>query len=409
MPKKKTAKKKLSNKVARALKKATAKEKVGPLWEGPESEGSGGGITQSILGAFLVCRERFRIKYIEGLSPTPSFEHQLEYGNMWHLCEEAWSRAETKQGRECTGPGCLWEKPLNQCEQNLCEKYPLQREQIAHWCNVCRVQFPIYVRHYMKDKDQKQRKPLLPEETFKVPYQLPSRAGKTVWLRGKWDGVDLFGTKRRPELYLWESKTRGDIDEEATDNQLTFDLQTMFYVVSLWERLRIDQSMSAVFRPSQSPSKSLLGRDYGPLRGFFYNVIRRPLSGGVGSIRPYKEKVLKTKTVPAETMEHFYGRLKVIIEKNPEKFFYRWKVRISEADVERFKREFLDPILEQLCNWYDWVGCYPGDVWVHNDHWRHPYGVWNPVDQGRKSDIDEYLLTGSKLGLVQTTLFGELE
>lgn len=374
--------KKLSNKAAEALKRVTAKEKAGPLWKGPESEDPDGGITQSMLGAFLVCRERFRIKYIEGLGPAPSFRHQLEYGNMWHLCEEAW----VKHG------DASYETVLKAYARGLSMDYPLQQEQINHWYNVCKIQFPAYLRHYAKDKDQKQRKSLLSEETFKVPYRLPS--GKTVWLRGKWDDVDLFGTKRRPELYLWENKTKGDVDEQATDNQLTFDLQTMFYVVALWIRLQ-DNSIDGC---------SLLGRDYGPLRGFFYNVIRRPLSGGVGSIRPHKE----TKTKPAETMEHFYGRLKVIMEESPENFFYRWKVRISEADVEKFKREFFDPILEQLCWWYDGQT----DAVLKeppSSHWRHPYGVWNPMDQGRKSDVDEYLLTGSKLGLVQTTLFGELQ
>ena len=365
MPKKKP--KKPSNKVAEALRSINTKKKVEPLWKGPESEDKDGGITQSMLGAFLVCRERFRIKYIEGLSPTPSFRHQLEYGNMWHLCEEAISNSGYSTVDDVL-KGEPWQFRLITYAHKLKSRYPLQAEQIRHWYNVCKVQFPIYVKHYAKDKDQKQRKPLLSEETFKVPYRLPS--GRIVWLRGRWDEIDLFGTKRKPELYLWENKTKGDVDEQATDNQLTFDLQTMTYVVALWEELEQD-----------SADNSLLGWDYGQLRGFWYNVVRRPLSGGVGSIRPHKE----TKTKPAETMEHFYDRLAVIIEENPEKFFYRWKVRISKVDVDKFKREFLDPILEQLCWWYD------GQTNAilrepPSAHWRHPYGVFNPMDQGRKSD-----------------------
>ncbi len=401
MPKKKPTK--LSNQAAEALRSINTKKKVEPLWKGPESEDEDGGITQSMLGAFLVCRERFRIKYIEGLSPTPSFRHQPEYGSMWHVCEEALSKSKYSTLNEFL-KGKSWMHPLLEYQRALCKKYPLSQEQIVHWCNVCKVQFPVYLKYYGKDKDQKQRRSLLPEEVFKVSYQLPSR--KIVWLRGKWDGIDLFGTKRHPELFLWENKTKGDVDEQATDNQLTFDLQTMFYVVALWTRLW----------EQDSASNSLLGRDYGPLQGFYYNVIRRPLSGGVGSIRPHKE----TKTKPAETMEHFYGRLAAIIEENPGNFFYRWKVRISKVDVDKFKREFLDPILEQLCLWYAWAShCHSHeftpttkeltDASYGNLHWRHPYGVWNPMDQGRKSDVDEYLLTGSKLGLVQTTLFGELE
>src|SRR4051794_6290554 len=57
----------------------------GPLWKGPEEDG----ITFSLLSQFLVCRERFRVRVIEGLSAGGGFNHRIEYGSMWHTCEEA--------------------------------------------------------------------------------------------------------------------------------------------------------------------------------------------------------------------------------------------------------------------------------------------------------------------------------
>jgi hypothetical protein len=43
-------------------------------------------------------------------------------------------------------------------------------------------------------------------------------------------------------------------------------------------------------------------------------------------------------------------------------------------------------------------------------HWRHPYGVFDALNEGGSSDLDEYLETGSTVGLERaSTLFPELE
>ena len=355
----------------------TAKRQKEPLWKGPEVDG----VTQSLLSSFLVCRERFRLQVIEGLGEPDEFSHALEYGNMWHECEEG---------------GKDWPNRLKMYCKGLCRKYPLQQEQIVHWMNVCKTAFTTYLK-FWKGYDRKEKiKPLLKEHVFSVPYKLPS--GRVVILRGKWDGVCLAGNS----VYLWENKTKGVIVEQLLRRQLTFDLQTMFYFAAFCE------------------SSSEASR-HGTPKGLIYNVVRRPLSGGKGSISRLKEKVYKrkdgtiSKRVPEEAGKAFYERLRVIIEEDPGYFFVRWKVGIFKADVNRFKREFLDPILEQLCDWYGWVSNDNDPFGMNLDtggyiHWRHPYGVWNPMDQGRPSEMDEYLASGSELGLVRRDkLFEELE
>ena len=91
----------------------------------------------------------------------------------------------------------------------------------------CRVQFPIYLRWWSKKKDEKGRVSLLQEQVFNVPYELPS--GRVVYLRGKWDGIDLI----KGNVWLLEHKTKGDIDEHILNRNLSFDLQTMLYLVAL--------------------------------------------------------------------------------------------------------------------------------------------------------------------------------
>jgi hypothetical protein len=354
---------------SQGVKKQKPSMSNGPLWKGPEQDG----VTQSMLSRFLCCPERFRLLVIEGLRPAPEFSQRMDYGTMWHVCEEHHEED--------------WIVPLREYCRDLMVKYPTQGQEIDKWYNVCKTQFPIYLEYWAEHADVKQRKVLLPEQVFSVHYDLPS--GRCVRLRGRWDSVDLIGRGKGSGIYLQENKTKGDIVEEQMKRQLQFDLQTMFYLTALWE-------------DDVSLEKSA------PIRGVRYNVIRRPLAGGTGSIRPHQA----TKTKEAETMADFYARLGSIIREQPEHFFMRWRAEILPSDVERFKREFLDPTLERLWDWWEWIVADPDAPFRPNEHgihYRYPYGVWNPLLEGRSSELDEYLATGSRTGLVKADkLFGEL-
>ncbi len=361
----------------KGLKKQAKRTK--PVWKGPEEEG----ITQSLLSLFVVCRERFRLRVVEGLAPPDTFNHRIEYGQMWHLCEEC-AASDIED----------WRIRLKQYVQGLCKKYPLAQETIAHWYRVCLTQFPIYLEHWKKHGTKKAKVSLMNEQTFCVPYELPS--GRVVKLKGKWDGVILEGAGNRREIWLDEHKTKGDIKEEQMRRQLTFDLQTMIYIIAL------DAARN-------QPDEAYVADEWScPIVGVNYNVVRRPLSGGKGSIRRHKATAKK----PEETLDAYYERVRVIIAEEPEHFFMCWKVVITPEDVERFKSEFLNPILEQLCRWWDWEEMNPEDHFsrLRPEHSRLPYGIYNPIAEGRTTEVDEYLMTGSMVGLERNVaLFSELK
>ena len=262
----------LSPKHEAAARKSVAADKAGPLWKGPEVDG----ITFSMLNRFLTCRERFRVQYVEGWRTQDEFNHRIEYGNMWHVCEEAMA-----EYAESMPDYRIWGGRLKRYVKDLCVKYPTQQEQIAHWMNVCKVQFPIYVRYWSKHRDMTNRSPLLQEHVFDVPYKLPS--GRTVRLRGRWDSVDHVSLPKMearkhyrqfPEdgsvegIWIQENKTKSDIDVNALARQMTNDLQSMIYVVALeeWmnEHCQDDPGIAEQFS--------------GKLLGVRYNVVRRPLS-----------------------------------------------------------------------------------------------------------------------------------
>ncbi len=417
-----------------------------PVWQGPQSDGPQGGITQGLLQRYLTCKERFRLLVIEGWKDAGRFSHRLEYGNMWHLCEEV----HLEQRGEFTA---CWEDELERHARKLLQDFPYQRGEVEKWWAVCRIQFPIYLEHWQRHHDAVERKPLLREEVFHVPHRLPS--GRAVWLRGKWDGIDLVNGG----IVLREHKTKGDIDEGQIKRQLRGDLQTMFYL----KALQVWQSQDDYGKPIRTPK--LVDS---PITGILYNVVRRPLSGGKGSIVQRQAtkgaKCGKCKGIgqapvmgrgrvvighltcpkcggagrcgakPAETTDEYLARLAKVINDKSEDFFMRWDVGVNSADIARFSHETLVPVLENLCddwewwswckgenrNPYDWpertaifvsgrVGALKGPAHFPR-HFRMPFGVRSPLLDGGGSDLDELLESGSTTGLRQTDdLFPELK
>lgn len=362
--------------------KQVLKDRQESLWKGPTSDDPNGGITQSMLNLFLVCRERFRVKYVLGLQPPDDFNHRLEYGSMWHCCEESLAANDKDP----------WAK-LDTYTAELCKRYPLAQEQIIHWYEICKIQFPIYAEYWSQHPDVVNRTPLFQEEVFNIPYTLPS--GRIARLRGKFDSVDLIDGG----IWLQENKTKGDINAQLMQRQLTFDLQTGVYLTALWHWL------------AEQPNERFDRGELGKLSGVRYNVIRRPLSGGKGSIRQKKN----------QTLEEYYEELGNLIKgatgpdwgvlPDEHYFFMRWKVEVTPGDIGTFKVQFLNPILEQLCDWWECVKDNPDPF--NNPipiHYRMPYGIYSPLYDGKPTEVDEYLATGSTVGLRRAeSLFNELK
>lgn len=379
------------SRLSNALKKSA--RPPGVLWAGPGGPGPEGGVTQSLLGRYLSCKERFRLRVIDGWVPAPRFEPRLEFGNMWHICEELHS----------AGKDPMREDALFDYGQKLGDRYLLQRDSVDHWVGLTTALFPEYVRHWQDHPDVLSRKPLLQEHAFDVQYRLPS--GRTARLRGKWDSVDWIDDETdggEPGVYLQENKTKSQIDAWKIQRQCGFDLQSMFYLVALTEEQnRLDDS-TVKARLSRRAGKY---RELLPVRGVRYNVIRRPAHKSV-------ESAMEKYGVDSRN-----GRI--------GEWFGRWKVLVSGADLARFKTTCLDPLLENLLDDYEWwafcsqnrgrmdpfdykfrYGKYPQHL---ARHFRWPFGVYNPLDEAGGSDLDALLDDGSTAGLVRApTLFPEL-
>lgn len=324
------------------------------LWKGPLEDG----VTQSLLCKFLVCRHRFYLKVVKGLKEEfQGFPDALEYGNLWHECEEAYAG------------GFSWQMALKAYTKKLQGMYPTCPESIHKWYNVCKQQFPAYIDYWKNNPQQKAKYPIFQEEAFAVEYELPS--GRVVLLRGKFDEVDeiLDG------VWLQENKTKGQIDQLGLTRTIGENLQSMFYQIALREGYETDV----------------------PVCGTLYNVVQRPLGMFYG--------VRKSKK---ETKEQFWIRLGKYIRDNPEKHFFRWTIPVFDYDLERFKKRTFHPVLESLYDWWEWIVEHPEDPWG-GPHFMYPYGVYNSLSGGYRGDYFDYLTTGSDAGLYVTdTLFPEL-
>ncbi len=332
--------------------------------------------------------------------------------------------------------------------QDLCKRYRFQQPQVIEYYEACKALFPVYVDFWKKHPDVRNRTPVYQEEVFDEPYKLPS--GRVVRLRGKFDSVDVIGKGKERGIWLQENKTKGDIREDKLRRQLVFDLQTMFYLVALILDSKNDRGHLAAAQDKTT------GRLAGPgallILGVRYNVIARPLSGGKGSIVQHqatkgakcpkckgegaivvKGQPLKCQcpkcggqgrvgAKPEEPKADYYNRLGAIIREEPGAWFMRWQVRVYPGDINKFVQQFLNPILEQLCDWWTHVTfVHNGELRADSDpfaidshngtalHWRHPFGTYNVIDEGGFSDVDEYMATGSEVGLERIgSLFPEL-
>jgi hypothetical protein len=356
-----------------------------PLWQGPCGKGWNGGISQSMLVRFLSCRERFRLKYVVGLEPHDKWNHKIGYGNLWHAAEE---------GFAANG---AWDARLTDHMYQMCARYQLQQAEIRKWFNVAAVQFPEYIQFWRDHPDVLGRTPLMQEQVFDVPYTLPS--GRVVRLRGKWDSVDLIVNQdgdggSANGVYLQENKTKGDIEKSQIERQLKFDLQSMMYIIAL----------------SSCCHGALLPEH--PICGVRYNVVRRPLSGGKGSITQHKA----TKNKPAETEEEFFERLRRdYIAAEPDYWFFRVRVKVSARDIRVFHDTCFDPLLETVCSWYEAITINrpppAAPNWRSSPmNYRTPFGVYSALEEDGATEYDAHMETGSEAGLTRVhELFPELK
>lgn len=295
----------LSDRPIRKPRKAQGpKRSAKPLWNLWED-----GVTQSSLAVWLACPEKFRLRFIEGLD-IPSTGLALSFGDLWH-------RALEKLYSSYRDPS--WEKRLPELTRSVVAELEVQDRALlatvgadAHTEEDLEMRFYLlealiepYALYWVEEFRGVEWVSL--EEEFCVPHHVPG-VEKPLLLRGKIDGV----LRMNGRLWMFETKTKGQINEEPLVEHLPLDMQLNMY----------------------AHARQLLTGDV--FEGVVYNVVRRP------QLRQGK----------AETLKAFSQRVRDDVRSRPDHYFLRLSGAFDPEDQISWLVDF-NEILRQFVQWFE--------------------------------------------------------
>lgn len=318
----------------KAIKTRRKKSPPKPIWDLYRD-----GLTQGAINKFLTCREQFYLSVVLGWVSKQTSE-PLEFGSAFH---DILAKFHQKSGQVVAyGPSFTAEEEATALT-DLCDKAEhkarkgrftaQQLEDIA----LRYATLEVVLKHYLKfwaDEDLN-RVWVKREETFHYdclygPH--PEFNDLTIPLRGRWDGVF-----RKNGLWLLETKTKGQIDEDGIQASLPFDVQTMLYNYVLWKTT------------GEYPA------------GVIYDVVRRP-----GLRRGASESFL-----------NFVARIDKDIADRPDHYFKRWKVGLSKKDLTNWEEQFLSTVLIELEEWWGVVALDSSGRLNYDRHFLNPNALFS--------------------------------
>lgn len=261
------------------------------------------GITYSALSTWLRCREQFRLSYVEGWS-YPGFVFHLEFGNLFHFLLEHWQNDSSLSHLIGQYKRKFWPP----AKRRILAQSDI--DEMTRCFGMVEKVFPHYLSFHQEEEQN--YKWIGRETSFRLPVQVD---GQQILMRGKIDGVYRKKKKERKDSLcrIFETKTKGQIDESSLGDELLADFQTMLY------------SLAAQ-------------HEYGePIEGIRYNVIRRP------GLRVKKN----------ENLKDFLERVEDDVITRPDHYFKRWTVDFSQEDIKNWKERQLEPVLRNFIQWYE--------------------------------------------------------
>ena len=299
------------------------KTEVRRLWRGKPSRWDfwSEGVTSSLLSSFLECREQTRLYYVEGWKPKGT-KLALAFGTCCH-----WVLENIYRGSKSAPSPVLPKAVIRMYDQRWKDEVgkPSQQQIEVHNMAVglANVVLPHYLRRWAGDfpGGKYLGKPGVPvpakwlglEKQFSVPYTYPD--GKKTRIRGTRDGV--FQDKNG-DVWVFDTKCRSVIIEEDIEDTLPLDLQQMLY---LWAYEQETEKVAA---------------------GTVMNIIRRP------GHRLGRD----------ESLGVFFKRVGKEVEKKPDHYFLRFKMEVTGSDMIHWRREVLDPLMQDVRNWVEGGGAH---------------------------------------------------
>ena len=267
------------------------------------------GVTQSLLKTFMQCPTKARI-YLKGYY-KPGFSESLMFGSIFHEFLDVILTNTILKNKDMSysdfeirihGSPAPFEMKVRKRFEEAYEHSDGNGKDIINKCiNLAWVIVPLYFNHWKEDFfGEKKKNWLCVEEEFNVNLGIP--------FRGKWDGVFSYGPN---DVWIFETKTKGRINEDGLIKTVSRDFQVLSYMVAYYLKYKVFP------------------------KGVIYNVVRKP------GLRQGK----------SEDWYKFLHRIKEDIEKRPEWYFMRYESSVSEESIKKFAFK-LSNLIVQFVKWY---------------------------------------------------------
>lgn len=258
------------------------------------------GVTQGCLGAFLTCPELCKLKYRQGWGRIKGSD-ALQFGSMVHSVLERTYNTGTPTP-ETAAP------IVKKVEQETLDATggllpDSDRESLETTFSQLEAVVPEYFRYYSQDANVNW---WALEHVFEVPFKFSD--GREVMVRGKIDGLAEIGRK----LWIFETKTKGCIEESNIMELLPTDLQVNLYT---WA------------------ARNSFERE---VAGVIYNIIRRP----------------RLRQGAKESARDFRNRLIEDVETRPGFYFHRFECCVLEQDYQAWQQNFRSQ-MDILRGWFE--------------------------------------------------------
>jgi len=263
------------------------------------------GITQGLLAKFLSCREETKL-FLDAWTPKGIGSPGLLFGNIMHSCLERYyndiktRRIKNEPDRAYVCKLVSSVEKLYMRHYNACDN--ATRQLLGLSFGIAEATLPSYIRKWWK-ADSAKIKWMGLEEQFKIPYS--TKEGNKTFLRGKKDGV--FSN---PGLWLFETKTKSQINEGNLMDTLWFEHQVNFYLYAM---------------------KKIYGKEP---KGVLYNIIRRT-------------SLERKKT---ESLQAFVKRVAADVEKRKDFYFIRYEISLTSSELAIWEKQ-LEGMIEDFINW----------------------------------------------------------
>lgn len=276
------------------------------------------GVTQSMIGLWMSCKEQARLKYIEGWSlATGTTPLPLHYGSTMHyLLERHTDDLINRKGNKPLIRDRVWVDEMLARFTTLYKKeqpsgrfttaMTAQHEMV---CGMVRAVFPAYTVYSQKDGGPLYRDAdrvwLASETNFRVEkFAVP--------VVGRIDA--MYKTSNEKVLGVFDSKNLSIVDEETLMDWLPCDHQMMTYLMAAQDEHPDMKSFEVT-----------------------YNVMRRPM--------------LRQKQ--NESLIEFFDRIAADVEERPDHYFIRFRLSMTKSEIEKWANEWLIPVLLDMSEWWE--------------------------------------------------------